>query len=610
MKEEKFNICNPMRNENRIKYYSNNNSNEKILKNYFTNIKEIKMLKKSIDDNKKNYYDELDILEKEILNFKNKLSSIKMPKCKYSQKDIEQILIKQKIVANAISVFKEEFESIKENLFLLEEEYNNCSFKLINIISMKDNFELIVKENTKYIFKNLIISYDQNTGESVSSNLIEEKNDLFFINNKNNFIIEPYDVNNIQNLPKFSNYIYKILSSNITSLIIEKNIKSLIFSSIEENFYDFIENKILDANNFIKKIAYNIVTSDYKIHNFIILPRFELLLKYIIKIFSYEKMINDFMKFIKEDYLYNKNILQKKYLEIKSNIQNYTKEKIHYNTKYNIMRKEYEQKMECLNEIEKIKNEIDKNEEKIKKEKIIFHKNETQYQIKINKLEKINKSIDDYLKGDDILKTINNVQENIKCLSKKINNNNSIIEFESKELCNITDINNEKLNSWNKKQINSNCYIHITNLSNNIEFDPLENYNVKPETKGFNKSLISLENNDINIVFNQMKEEISIIINRNNIKNIIIHPNMKKIIHYITEFKNKDKNNIQLLLKVEKEKGNNEINFDELIKCIYNKYFCLSIVLSNEKKINIIFLTYSIFKTWLKILDELCENHN
>ena len=44
MKEEKFNICNPMRNENRIKYYSNNNSNEKILKNYFTNIKEIKML--------------------------------------------------------------------------------------------------------------------------------------------------------------------------------------------------------------------------------------------------------------------------------------------------------------------------------------------------------------------------------------------------------------------------------------------------------------------------------------------------------------------------------------------------------------------------------------
>ena len=596
-----------MKYENKIKYYSNDTSNEKILKNYFTNIKEIKMLKQLIDDNKENYFHEVDVLESEIFNLKIKLSLIKIPECKYSQKEIEQILIKQKLVSNTISVFKEEFESIKENLFLLEEEYNNSSFKLINIISMKDNFEEIVKENIKYIFKNLIISYDQNTGESISSNLIVEKNDLFLFNNKNNIIIESYDINNIQNLPKFSNHIYKILSSNITSLIIEKNIKALILSSIEENFNEFIENKI-DANNFIKKITYNIVTSDYKIHNFIIQPRFELLLKYIIKIFSFEKTINDFMKFINEDYLYNKNILQKRYEEIKANIQNYTKEKIQYITKYNLMKKEYEQKMECLSKIEKIENEIDKNEEKIKKEKIKFHKNEAQYQIKINKLEKINNNINDYLKGDEIQKTIDNVQENIKCLSKKINNN-SINEFDSKELCNITDINNEKMNSWNKKQINSNCYIHITSLSNNIEFDPLENYNLKPETKGYNKSLISFDNNKINITFNQMKEEINIIINKIDIKNIIIHPNMKKIIHYITKYKNQDKNSIQLLLNEEKEKGNNEIDFDKLIKCIYNKYFCLSIVLSNKKKINIIFLTYRIFKTWLKIFDEFCDNN-
>jgi len=596
-----------MKNESKIKYISTDISNKKILKNYFTNIKEIKMLKKLIDDNKENYLHKVDALGNEIFNLKNKLSSIKIPECKYSQKEIEQILIKQKLVSNTISVFKEEFESIKENLFLLEEEYNYSSFKLINIISMKDNFEEIVKENTKYIFKNLIISYDQNTGESVSSNLIEEKNDLFLFNNKNNIIIETYDVNNIQNLPKFSNHIYKILSSNITSLIIEKNIKALIFSSIEENFYEFIQNKI-DASNFIKKITYNIVTSDYKIHNFIIQPRFELLLKYIIKIFSFEKTINDFMKFINEDYLYNKNILQKRYDKAKANIQKYTKEKIQYNVNYNIMKKEYEQKMKCLNKVEKIKNEIDKNEEKIKTEKIKLHKNEAQYQIKINKLEKINKNIDDFLKGDNIQTTINNVQENIKCLSKKLNNISNI-EFDSKELCNITDINNEKLNYWGKKQINSNCYIHITNFSNNIEFDPLENYNAKPEAKGYNKSLISFDNNNINIIFNQMKEEINIIINKIDIKNIIIHPNMKKIIHYITKYKNKDKNNIQLLLKEEKEKGNSKINFDELLKCIYNKYFCFSIVLSNEKKINIIFLTYNIFKTWLKIFDEFCENN-
>ena len=101
-----------MKNESKIKYISTDISNKKILKNYFTNIKEIKMLKKLIDDNKENYLHKVDALGNEIFNLKNKLSSIKIPECKYSQKEIEQILIKQKLVSNTISVFKEEFESI------------------------------------------------------------------------------------------------------------------------------------------------------------------------------------------------------------------------------------------------------------------------------------------------------------------------------------------------------------------------------------------------------------------------------------------------------------------------------------------------------------------
>ena len=53
------------------------------------------------------------------------------------------------------------------------------------------------------------------------------------------------------------------------------------------------------------------------------------------------------------------------------------------------------------------------------------------------------------------------------------------------------------------------------------------------------------------------------------------------------------------------EKG---INTDELIKYIYNKYFCLTLELMNEKVINIIFLTYENFKTWLKIFDKFFVN--
>ena len=72
-----------------------------------------------------------------------------------------------------------------------------------------------IKENSKYIFKNLMISLDQNTGQSISNNSIEEQSAMLFFNCKNNIKVEICDINNIQNLPKFSNVIYKILSSHI-----------------------------------------------------------------------------------------------------------------------------------------------------------------------------------------------------------------------------------------------------------------------------------------------------------------------------------------------------------------------------------------------------------
>ena len=222
---------------------------------------------------------------------KSKISEIEIPCCKYTKKDLEQNLIKQKIISNTINLYKEEFDSIKENILLLEEECNNSTLQLYNLISLKD-YEEIIKENSKYIFKNLMISLDQNTGQSISDNSNEEQSSLFFFSNKNNLKVDYCDINNIQNLPKFSKMIYKILSSHIASLNSENNIKSIIFSSIEGLYYDFIENKI-NEENFVKKIAINISSSNNKINNFIIISRFELLLKYIIKTFSFEKIIND-----------------------------------------------------------------------------------------------------------------------------------------------------------------------------------------------------------------------------------------------------------------------------------------------------------------------------
>ena len=586
--------------------YSDIGTSKKEGINYSKNINDIKSLIKKSNSKCKT---KINKIKNDILILKKQISEIEIPYCKYTQKDKEQNLIKQKLISNTINLYQEEFDSNKENILLLEEEYNNCSLQLYNLISLKDNYEESINDNSKYIFKNLMISLDQNTGQSISNYSIEESSLLFF-NEKNNIKIQFYDINNINNLSKFSNKIYKILSSNITSLITENNMKSIIFSSIEGVYYDFIENKI-NAENFVKKIALNISTSNDKIYNFIILQRFELLLKYIVKIFSLEKIINDLMQFINNDYSKNKKIFENNEEEIKLKIQNLTKEKIEYNKAYSVIEKEYNNKMEALNKVEKLKKEILNKEEEIKNEEKKYKIFEINQRKKINRLENINIKFDIFLNESDIQKTIQDIQKNINNLSDQIKLKKdekmyySNTELDSKELCNITDINNKQLYQDETKniKIKSDCYILIKNKSDNIEFNPIKDYDIKPESKGFNKSLICFENDIINIIFNHIKDDLNIKIHTKSIKRIIINPIMKTIIHYMKKYNNQ-KDKIKLILTNEKE-----ISSDEIIKYIYNKYFCLSLELENNKIINIIFLTYENFKSWLKIIDKFNDNN-
>ena len=586
--------------------YSDIGTSKKEGINYSKNINDIKSLIKKSNSKCKT---KINKIKNDILILKKQISEIEIPFCKYTQKDKEQNLIKQKLISNTINLYQEEFDSNKENILLLEEEYNNCSLQLYNLISLKDNYEESINDNSKYIFKNLMISLDQNTGQSISNYSIEESSLLFF-NEKNNIKIQFYDINNINNLSKFSNMIYKILSSNITSLITENNMKSIIFSSIEGVYYDFIENKI-NAENFVKKIALNISTSNDKIYNFIIMSRFELLLKYIIKTFSLEKIINDLMQFINNDYSNNKKIFENNEEEIKLKIQNLTKEKIEYNKAYSVIEKEYNNKMEALNKVEKLKKEILNKEEEIKNEEKKYKIFEINQRKKINRLENINIKFDIFLNESDIQKTIQDIQKNINNLSDQIKLKKdekmyySNTELDSKELCNITDINNKQLYQDETKniKIKSDCYILIKNKSDNIEFNPIKDYDIKPESKGFNKSLICFENDIINIIFNHIKDDLNIKIHTKSIKRIIINPIMKTIIHYMKKYNNQ-KDKIKLILTNEKE-----ISSDEIIKYIYNKYFCLSLELENNKIINIIFLTYENFKSWLKIIDKFNDSN-
>ena len=613
MEESKVNTSEFVKNNSfntKLKKSQSSYSNIGTIKNEGNNYsKSIYDIKSLIKKNNSKCKTKINKLKNDILILKKQISEIEIPYCKYTQKDKEQNLIKQKLLSNTINLYQEEFDSNKENILLLEEEYNNCSLQLYNLISLKDNYEESINDNSKYIFKNLMISLEQNTGQSISNYSIEESSLLFF-NEKNNIKIQFYDINNINNLSKFSNMIYKILSSNITSLITENNMKSIIFSSIEGVYYDFIENKI-NAENFVKKIALNISTSNDKIYNFIIMSRFELLLKYIIKTFSLEKIINDLMQFINNDYSNNKKIFENNEEEIKLKIQNLTKEKIEYNKAYSVIEKEYNNKLTILKRIEFIKNEIMKKEEEIRKEENKKKINEINQRKKLNRLENLNAMFDTHLNESDIQKTIQDIQKNINNLSDQIKLKKdekmyySNTELDSKELCNITDINNKQLYQDETKniKIKSDCYILIKNKSDNIEFNPIKDYDIKPESKGFNKSLICFENDIINIIFNHIKDDLNIKIHTKSIKRIIINPIMKTIIHYMKKYNNQ-KDKIKLILTNEKE-----ISSDEIIKYIYNKYFCLSLELENNKIINIIFLTYENFKSWLKIIDKFNDNN-
>jgi len=254
-----------------------------------------------------------------------------------------------------------------------------------------------------------------------------------------------------------------------------------------------------------------------------------------------------------------------------------------------------------------MKQEIIKKENEINLEEKKYKLLEINQRKKINRLENLNKTFDIYLNENDIQKTIENIQRNINNLSFQIKNKKeekNINLLDSKELCNITDINNKKLcqKNYEETKIKSDCYILIQNNFMNMEFDPIKDYDKKPESKGFNKSLIYFENENINIIFNQLKNDLNLKIGYNSIKRIIINPVMKKIIHYINKYEKAQKR-IELILI--NEKG---INTDELIKYIYNKYFCLTLELMNEKIINIIFLTYENFKAWLKIFDKFFVN--
>ena len=509
-------IDNILKQEDELNKYINASNNKSTLNSITRNNQRIDNLSNLIKKETKIAEDKIKSLEEEIFQYQKQINEINEPKVKYKKKDLEQNLIKEKFLLKTIGIHQIEMNQLIENLKLLKEEKLMISNDLINLMSLRENFEDIIKTRAKYIFKirkktplSNKSSKDYNkenideiVGDVINININLEENNNNNIN-INDIKIEYYDILNITSINKLCNYIYKIIATNIvsnfSSLLIELNLKNIIFSCVENAFNKYIKNnqnliitnKI--TNLLIREISVNIVNYNIKINNIFIQPQFELLLKCIFKLFSLEKKINEGLKFVNNDYVFNKNALKEKKFEIEKKINECIKQRKELNIEKNKINNDCNLSNEYLKKIDEIKNIINIKENEIKKIKEELNLSLSVYQGQMDELIQENKNLENKYNNNNFKYKIENINQQIdflfqgiKSKLKEINDPNQkdlLIQDMIQDINNSLESNNNfNNNNFNKSHIIYNNLINIddNNIKNeeeNEDNDMLSSYN-------------------------------------------------------------------------------------------------------------------------------------
>ena len=509
-------IDNILKQEDELNKYINASNNKSTLNSITRNNQRIDNLSNLIKKETKIAEDKIKSLEEEIFQYQKQINEINEPKVKYKKKDLEQNLIKEKFLLKTIGIHQIEMNRLIENLKLLKEEKLMISNDLINLMSLRENFEDIIKTRAKYIFKirkktplsNKSSKHynkentDEIVGDVINININLEENNNNNIN-INDIKIEYHDILNITSINKLCNYIYKIIATNIvsnfSSLLIELNLKNIIFSCVENAFNKYIKNnqnliitnKI--TNLLIREISVNIVNYNIKINNIFIQPQFELLLKCIFKLFSLEKKINEGLKFVNNDYVFNKNALKEKKFEIEKKINECIKQRKELNIEKNKINNDCNLSNEYLKKIDEIKNIINIKENEIKKIKEELNLSLSVYQGQMDELIQENKNLENKYNNNNFKYKIENINQQIdflfqgiKSKLKEINDPNQkdlLIQDMIQDINNSLESNNNfNNNNFNKSHIIYNNLINIddNNIKNeeeNEDNDMLSSYN-------------------------------------------------------------------------------------------------------------------------------------
>ena len=498
-------IDNILKQEDELNKYINTKDNQYLLLKISRNNQRIDSLLNLIQKETKIAEEKVKLIEEEIFGYKQEMSKIIEPNVKYTKKDLEKNLIKEKFISKTITLHKNEINQVIENLMLLKEEKIMVSNELINLMSLREIFEDIIKMRAKYIFKirkktNIEKKKEPDDLEKIDDsqeNVISIKSDENININLNQIQVELHDILNISSINKICNYIYKIISTNIvsnfSSLLIELNLKNIIASCVENAFNKYINNNsnisLNKIPNFIREISVNIVNYNVKINNLFFEPQFELLLKCIFKLFSIEKTINEGLQFVNNDYSFNKNILKNKKLEIEKKIDEYSKQKEEIELENNKIKKDCDLVEKYLNKIKEIKDIINLKEIHIQKINEELNLALSVYQGQIDGLKQENINLENTNKNNDFKYKIENINQQIDFLfngiKAKINDINDIKQKDEIIKDMLENINNCLESNINMDNYNSHNYNHnkLLNIVDNFNIKSDYNKNYEDEEK-------------------------------------------------------------------------------------------------------------------------------
>ena len=530
----------------------------------------------------------------------------------------ESFFIKMKIgeTKDKIAILKKNFNKKNSDISTLQEELKEIKLKkenkkkeLENLLSNKESFELI--------YNSLINDNWENNSQRENFNKIKLN-----IKDLENCSIETL-IEQIKNIFKEFSIIYNENNLNEISNEIKNNFSITSNNNLSEE--EIINNYLNEINEKIKNTPKNNIPNN----------QIELIIKYIIKLISLDKRIQDNYNFIFKIYkerkkeikekiselINTKEFIDEKIEESRNNISK-LENKIHLYGQFsrnkatsNQFRKSFLAK-ECKTENLKnkkcsnlIKNTTRENLYKNYKKKVI--KKELKLMTSPRKMDNL---------IENLSNNFNNLCNNIK---NKINTSNSFSNRLKIPILNQ--------NLYLKKGIihQSFCYFKFINKKDK-KFNPLINFDISPEILGYYKGFIYIDftcnlllftplPNDNNLN-NKVNESLKI--NLRKISNIHIENIMRDIIKiYINalKFYKKYENNNYHYIEENvslnkfihlKEFNNIDLDTNQRIKATQNKYFPFSISLfDSDERFEIIFIDYNEFINWYKGIEVIVNNN-